>query len=266
MQLFYRRYGDAGAQPLVILHGLFGASDNWVSYSRRIAEEGFEVFALDQRNHGQSPKSPMFNYEALTADIDEFIEEHGIENPVLMGHSLGGKVVMHFALENPERVKRLVVIDICQKSYPPRQQHLKIINAIRSIDPSRLESRREAEEKMASLISEMRVRQFVLKNLHRTSHNGFEWRLNIDGIASNLDEMFDSIDLNETFEKPTLFIKGGVSDYILLEDFPRIRRNFPNAEIITIDGTSHWVQVEAPERFFQLTSGFMGGKPSWYIS
>ncbi len=264
MELFYRRYGDTGAQPLIILHGLFGTSDNWVSYSRRMAEEGFEVFALDQRNHGQSPKIPAFNYFALTDDLYDFIEDHGIENPVLLGHSLGGKVAMRFTLENPELVKRLVVVDISLKSYPPRREHLQIIKAIRSVDTSKLQNRREAEDLLSKVIPSMRVRQFILKNLHRTSQNTFEWRLNVDGIEPNLNEMFAGIVMDETFEKPTLFIKGGVSDYLLLEDFPHIRKNFPNAEIVTIDGTSHWVQAEAPERFFQLTSGFINGNPSWY--
>lgn len=264
MKLFHRKYGEAGAQPLIILHGLFGASDNWVSYSRRIADEGFEVFALDQRNHGQSPKSTVFNYEALTGDLYEFIEEHEIKNPVLMGHSLGGKVAIRFALENPDLVKRLVVVDISQKSYPPRPEHLQIIKAIDAIDPEAIKDRHEAEEKMAELIPQERVRQFILKNLHRTSRNGFEWRLNVDGIASNLDNMFDGVEIANTFEKPTLFVKGGASDYILLEDFPRIRKNFPKAEIFTIGGASHWVHAEAPELFFQLTSGFMNGQPSWY--
>lgn len=264
MKLFYRKYGDAGAQPLIILHGLFGTSDNWVSYSRRIAEEGFEVFAIDQRNHGQSPKSPTFNYLALTDDLYDFIEDHGIKNPVLLGHSLGGKVAMRFTLENPELIKRLVVVDISLKSYPPRREHLQIIKAIRAVDTSKIHDRGEAEDILSTVIPSMRVRQFVLKNLHRTSQNTFEWRLNIDGIEPNLNEMFDGIELEETFNKPVLFIKGGASDYIVLEDFPHIRKNFPNAEIITIDGTSHWVQVEAPERFFQLTSGFMNGNPSWY--
>lgn len=264
MKLFYRRYGDAGARPLLILHGLFGASDNWASYSRRIADEGFDVFVLDQRNHGQSPKSRVFNYEALAGDLYEFIEEHGIENPVLMGHSLGGKVAMRFALENPGQVERLVVVDISQKAYPPRPEHLQIIKAVDAIDPKKIKDRKEAEDKIAELIPQGRVRQFVLKNLHRISQNGFEWRLNIDGIAPNLDQMFDSVEMDRTFEKPTLFIKGGASDYILLEDYPLIRKNFPKAEIFTIDGVSHWVHVEAPELFFQVTSGFMNGRPSWY--
>lgn len=263
MKLFYRKYGEAGAQPLIILHGLFGASDNWVSYSRKIADEGFEVYVVDQRNHGQSPNSPVFNYDVLVNDLHDFVKEHEIVNPILMGHSLGGKVVMRFTLMNPQLVKKLVVIDICLKPYPPRKEHLRIINAIRAVDLSKVKNRHEAERAMEEWIPEMRIRQFVLKNLHRTSQNGFEWRLNIEGIASNLNEMFDGFEVDETFEKPALFIKGGNSNYILKEDFPHIRKNFPKTEIITIDGTSHWVQVEAPNRFFQLTSGFMNGDSSW---
>jgi len=262
MKLFYRKYGEAGAQPLIILHGLFGASDNWVSYSRKIADGGFEVYVVDQRNHGQSPNSPVFNYDVLVNDLQDFVKEHEIINPILMGHSLGGKVAMRFALKNPQLVKKLVVVDICLKPYPPRKEHLQIVNAIRSMDSSEIKSRHEAEKKMETLIPEMRIRQFILKNLHRTSNNGFEWRLNIEAIAANLNKMFDGTDVDGIFEKPTLFIKGGNSDYILPEDFPHIRKNFPKAEIITIDGTSHWVQVEAPKRFFQLTSRFMSGDSS----
>lgn len=264
MDLFYRKYGIPGAQPLIILHGLFGLSDNWVSFSRRIAVEGFEVFVVDQRNHGQSPKSPEFNYLVLTDDLFDFIDGHEIENPILLGHSMGGKVAMHFTLKNPELIKKLVVVDISLKAYPPRTMHKNILKAMRSVDLSRIKNRHDAEEQMQGLIPELRIRQFILKNLHRDIQNQFEWRLNIDGIESNLDEMFDAIEISETFDKPALFIKGGASDYILLEDFGQIRRNFPHAEIITIDNTSHWVHVEAPERFYQLTSGFMIGTPSWY--
>jgi len=117
---------------------------------------------------------------------------------------------------------------------------------------------------LTDFIPELRIRQFIMKNLHRKDKNEFEWRIYIDGIDNNLDQMFDAIDTITKFEKPTLFIKGGASDYILLEDFPQIRYNFPNAEIITIEGASHWVHVEAMERFYQLTMGFATGNPSWY--
>jgi len=264
MNLFYRKFGVEGKQPLIILHGLFGLSDNWVSFARRIAMEGFEVFVPDQRNHGQSPRSGVFNYLALTDDLFEFIDEHQIKDPILLGHSMGGKVVIRFALEYPELVKKLVVVDISLKAYPPRQQHKQIIKAMRAVDLTHVDNRKQVEEQLKLLIEEKRIRQFVLKNLHRNNENRFEWRMNMDGIETSLDDMFDAIEISYTFDKPSLFIKGGASDYILLEDFDAIRRNFPHAEIITIDGTSHWVHVEAPERFYQLCSGFMTGEPSWY--
>ncbi len=266
MELFYRKFGNEGDQPLIILHGLFGLSDNWVTFARRIAMEGFEVFVPDQRNHGQSPHSGNFNYLALTDDLFEFIDEHEIERPVLLGHSMGGKVVMRFTLENPELVKRLVVVDISIKAYPPRTQHKQIIKAMRQVDLESVKNRRQVEGQLETLISEHRIRQFVLKNLHRTSRNNFAWRMNLDGIETNLDDMFDAIETGQTFGKPVLFIKGGASDYILLEDFDAIRKNFPHAEIVTIAGTSHWVHVEAPERFYQLTYGFLKGNPTWYRS
>ena len=264
MELFYRKYGEEGAQPLIILHGLFGLSDNWVTFARRIAMEGFEVFVIDQRNHGRSPHSGIFNYLALTDDLFDFIDEHEIENPILLGHSMGGKVAMRFALENPDFIKKIVVVDISLKAYPPRKQHKQIIEAMHAIDLSQVKNRREIEERLTPLISELRIRQFVMKNIYRNEQNQFEWRPHLEGIENNIDDLFDGIELHKTFDKPSLFIKGGASDYIVQEDFDAIRTNFPHAEIITIADTSHWVHVEAPERFYQLCSGFMTGNPSWY--
>ncbi len=265
MKLFYRKYGEHGDQPIIILHGLFGISDNWVSYSRRIAMEGFEVFVVDQRNHGQSPHSNNFNYLALTDDLFDFIDEHEIDDPIIIGHSMGGKVAMRFALENPHMVKKLVVVDITLKAYGPRDHHKEIVNAMKAVDFNSVRSRGEVELVLQKHIHDNRIRQFIMKNLHRKSRNEFEWRIYLDGLENNLDQMFDAIDTIIKFEKPTLFIKGGASDYILLEDFPQIRYNFPNAEIITIEGATHWVHVEAMERFYQLTMGFATGKPSWYM-
>ncbi len=264
MQLFHRVYGEEGQQPIIILHGLFGISDNWASYARRIAMEGFRVFVLDQRNHGQSPQSENFNYLALTDDLFDFIDEQEIEDPIIIGHSMGGKVAMRFALENPHLIKKLVVVDISLKAYGPREHHKKIIAAMRSVDFSTVRTRQDVEAQISTGIPDMRIRQFIMKNLHRIDKESFEWRIYLDGLEGNIDEMFDAIDTITKFEKPTLFIKGGASDYILLEDFDHIRYNFPHAEIITIEGASHWVHVEAMERFYLLTSGFALGTPSWY--
>lgn len=264
MQLFFRRYGNEGDQPVIILHGLFGISDNWVSYARRLSQEGFEVFVPDQRNHGQSPKSDNFNYLAMTDDLFDFIDDNEIEDPIIIGHSMGGKVAMRFALENPLLVKKLVVVDITLKAYGPRKQHLKIIEAMKTINLKEITHRSEAEEQLAKFIPEKKIQLFILKNLHRLDKDEFEWRLNFEGIEKSLKTMFDAINSSVKFNKPTLFIKGGASDYILLEDFEQIKYNFPNAEIVTIENASHWVHVEAAEKFYQLTSGFATGSPSWY--
>ena len=264
MQLFYRQYGDKGNQPVIILHGIFGVSDNWATYSRRLAQEGFEVFAVDQRNHGMSPQSDVFNYLALTDDLFDFIDEHEIEDPILLGHSMGGKVAMRFALENPALVSKLIVVDISLKAYGPRKQHKQIVKAMQSVDLEKVNSRQEVEDQVVKLIPEERIRQFIMKNLHRREKGEFEWKLYIPGIAANLDVLFDGIDTIKKYEKPTLFVKGGESDYILLEDYEQIRYNFPNAEIMTIADASHWVHVESPEPFYQLTMGFASGNPSWY--
>jgi len=226
--------------------------------------EGFDVFVVDQRNHGQSTQSDNFNYLALTDDLFDFIDEQEIEDPILIGHSMGGKVVMRFALENPHLVNKLVVVDITLKAYGPREHHRKIIDAMKSVDLDGAVSRIDVERKLEIYIPELRIRQFIMKNLHRKDKNEFEWRIYTEGIENNLDQMFDAIDTITKFERPTLFIKGGASDYILREDFDQIRYNFPNAEIITIEGASHWVHVEAMERFYQLTMGFATGQPSWY--
>ncbi len=264
MELFFRRYGEKGDQPIIILHGLFGISDNWVSYGRRIAMEGFNVFVVDQRNHGQSPQSDNFNYLALTDDLFDFIDENEIEDPILIGHSLGGKVAMRFALENPHLIKKLVVVDITLKAYGPREHHQKIIDAMKAVNFSNVVTRSDVEKQLEAAIPELHIRQFIMKNLHRIDKSDFEWRIYLAGLENNLDHMFDAIETTTKFEKPTLFIKGGASDYILREDFDQIRYNFPNAEIITIEGASHWVHVEAMERFYQLTMGFTTGQPSWY--
>lgn len=264
MQLHYRKFGEEGNQPIIILHGIFGTSDNWFSYARRLSQEGFLVYTVDQRNHGQSPHSDNFNYLALTDDLFDFIDEHEIEDPIILGHSMGGKVAMRFALENPQLVNKLIVVDISLKAYGPRKQHKSIIQAMNSVDLSKVRNRKEVEDQISRLVPEVRIRQFILKNLNRKEKDEFEWRINIPGIEKNLDQLFDGIDTITKFEKPTLFVKGGNSDYILLEDYEQIRYNFPNAEIITIADASHWVHVESPERFYQLSMGFAGGSPSWY--
>jgi len=257
MELFFQRFGKDGKQPVIILHGLFGISDNWVSYGKELAAEGFAVFIPDQRNHGRSAHSDDFNYLALTNDLFDFINTEGIEDPILIGHSMGGKVAMRFAVSYPELVKKLIVVDIAPREYGPRKHHLSIIKSMLAVDIENVKSRTEVSDYLAKGISDKRIRQFILKNLSRKGKEGFQWRLNLKAIADNLDKMFDGIPEGVAYKSPTLFIKGGRSDYILSHDYKEIYTFFPYAEIATIDRATHWLHADEPEEFFKITLQFL---------
>jgi pimeloyl-ACP methyl ester carboxylesterase len=255
MKLFYREYGQG--QPLIILHGIFGVSDNWVSFAREI-EDRFRVLIPDQRNHGQSPHDNTFNYYALCADVYEFIEEHELENPIIMGHSMGGKVAMHFALENPDMLKALIVADISMRTYQRRHRHLDMIDAMLAVNFDNAEKRSDIEKQLKANIPDKRIRQFAMKNLYRRERGGqFAWRLNLEAINLNMDEVFQGIQSNTLFTKPTLFIRGGNSDYVTYDDFDQIYRTFPKADIKTIEGVGHWLHAEKPETFKTIFLDFV---------
>jgi len=255
MDLFYREFGNG--QPAIILHGLYGQSDNWVTVGRRIADQ-FHVFIPDQRNHGQSPHTTVHSFPAMADDLAQFIEDHEIENPVLIGHSMGGKVAMTYALENPEKVKKLVVIDISPRKYPERLTHTQIISQMLSVDLEKVTTRSEVEKILESRITDTRVRMFILKNLYYKLHGKLAWRLNLEAINQSMDLIFDGIRSENKYSGPTLFIKGGKSDYILDSDLPLITGLFPEAVIKTISGASHWIHADAPEELCALLSGFLG--------
>jgi pimeloyl-ACP methyl ester carboxylesterase len=200
----------------------------------------------------------------MTDDLMELIDNLQLVNPILLGHSMGGKVAMRFALEYPEKVNRLIIVDISLKAYGDRPHHRNIIEALKAVDLKQYSSRSAIDEQLKKRIPELRIRQFLMKNLHWRDKDTLEWRLNLVGIGNNLHQMFDAIQTGTIFYKPTLFVRGGLSDYILPEDYPVIRSKFPNAEIITIQKASHWVHAEAAEEFYLLSSGFLTGKPGWY--
>ena len=254
MQLFYRHYGEG--QPVIILHGLFGISDNWVTIGRRLAEK-FEVFIPDQRNHGQSPHSDIFNYYALTEDLFEFIENHKLVNPVLIGHSMGGKVAMNFALKYPHKVNKLIIVDMSVRKYSARQTHINIINAMLSIDFDNIKSREDVSAIIPETIKPPGIKQLILKNLYRINRNKLGWRMNVQAIFDNIENVLEGIESPYTFDKPSLFIKGSNSDYILKEDYELIRKNFPNAEFHTIENTSHWVHAEKPDELYAVFFEFV---------
>lgn len=254
MKLFYRHYGEG--QPVIILHGILGISDNWVTIARRLAEK-FEVFIPDQRNHGQSPHSDTFNYFALADDLYEFIEDHQLSQPILIGHSMGGKVAMNYTLEHPHRIDKLIVVDISVRNYPARRQHLDIMDAMLSVDFNLNTSREEIEKIVVAKIKSPSIAGFIMKNLYRIGKNRLAWRLNINSIYNNIENVFEGVDLPYISDVPALFVKGGASDYILDEDYPLILQKFPNAIFKTIENASHWVHADAPNELCKIFSEFL---------
>ncbi len=256
MKLFYRHYGKG--KPLIILHGVFGISDNWVTFARKMADK-YEVFIPDQRNHGQSPHDPTFNYSVLCADLYEFIEGHNIEDPIILGHSMGGKVAMHFALENPDMLKSLIIADISMRMYSCQHRHQEIIDAMLNVDFTDAETRQDVVGQLKPKIREERIRLFIMKNIYRSEHGGeFAWRLNLEAINRNMDKVFEGINSTNFFTKPALFIRGGNSDYVRYEDFDQIYHNFPRADIKTIEGAGHWLHAEKREVFYEIVNEFLG--------
>lgn len=244
MQLHFKVSGQG--RPIIILHGLFGSSDNWLGVAPKLAEQ-FQLFLLDLRNHGQSPHSTEMNYKLMAGDVAEFLDAHGLATAVIMGHSLGGKVAMQFALTHPERVEKLIVADMAPRVYKP--SHAKIIAALQSLDLSSLQTRHQVEEALAAEIPSLAIRRFLLKNLGRDAAGSLAWKINLQGIAGNYPALGEAISSAVPFTKQTLFIRGGKSDFIRAEDEPMIHQLFPEAEIQTIEGAAHWVHADKPEEF-----------------
>lgn len=254
MKLAYREAGEG--KPLIILHGLFGSSDNWLSIAKELENE-YKVYLVDQRNHGSSPHSDDFTYEAMAADLAGFMEEHNIEDPIVMGHSMGGKTAMQFALSYSDLLQKLIVVDIAPRYYKPH--HQAILEGLQSIDVENLKSRSEADKALAKHVQELGVRQFLLKNLGRNEQGGYEWKINLPVISEKIENVGQAIEENTSFEKPVLFINGATSGYLKERDEEMINKLFPQARIQTIEGAGHWVHAEKPEEFVEVVRSFIKG-------
>ena len=252
MRLAFEVVGNG--DPLIILHGLLGSADNWRSISRRLGAH-YQVFALDLRNHGRSPHSEILDYDVMAADLREFIEQQALRRVVLLGHSMGGKVAMQFAIEHSEQVDRLIVVDIAPKAYEPSQRYL--LQALRSLDLSRYKSFADVDSALAAEVSSQSLRQFLIKNLARDENGRLRWKLHLEAIDRNYEKLLRGLGAERSFNKPTLFIRGGRSNYIGDDDAPLIRQMFPQAEIVTLPEAGHWVHVDLPEEFFQTVVNFL---------
>ncbi len=242
MELNYKEFGQG--DPVIILHGLFGTLDNWQTIAKQLGEH-FTVFILDQRNHGRSPHLPSHNYLELAEDLKNFMESHWIYTAHIVGHSMGGKVAMQFALEYPDMVEKLVVLDIAPKSY--KGGHEVILAALNSLDLSTLTDRKEAEAHLLKTIPEAGVRQFLLKNLSRNADGHYEWKMNLPILTDFYDEILENIQKNDTFEGETLFLRGGDSNYIQENEEALLREYFPKARLQTIANAGHWLHADQPQ-------------------
>jgi esterase len=210
---------------------------------------------LDQRNHGQSPHSDEMNYPLMAADVNEFMEARGVETARVIGHSMGGKTAMQFALQFPQRVEKLVVADMAPRAYAP--VHGKIIAAQLALDLRSFSTRQEIEDALAPEIPDLVLRRFLLKNLGRDSAGKFFWKINLRGLADNYLKLGEPVSASAPFVKPAFFIRGGKSNYLNPEDGPLIRALFPQAQIQTVAEAGHWVHADAPEAFLRLALDFL---------
>jgi len=241
-------------RPIIILHGVFGTSDNWQTFAKQLSDS-YQIFLPDQRNHGLSPHSDTFDYHVMAEDLREFIESHKLENPIILGHSMGGKVAMFFAVSHPGLFEKMIVVDIAPRSYPVH--HQKILEALGAVKIDQISSRKEAEDQMKPYIADFGIRQFLLKNLKREDNDSFGWKLNLAVIRDNIENIGEAVDDNHPVDKPILFVGGEKSDYIRDEDHALINKIFPQARIVTIPGAGHWVHAEQPKLLLEEVEQFL---------
>jgi esterase len=252
MKLAYRKYGEGRA--MIILHGLFGQMDNWNSLAKKFSEQGFEVYILDQRNHGLSPHDEDWNYGVMADDLKDFINEHEIHNPILLGHSMGGKTVMYFSLHYPNIADKLIIADISPRQHPAN--HNDVLYALSQVDFEVVKTRREVEDILGATISDFSTKQFLLKNVYWKTDDKMDWRFNLKIITEKYNNVIVGVPKGEC-ETDTLFLKGAKSDYINDNDLISIKEIYPNSSVEVIANAGHWVHAEQPELFYQAVMGFI---------
>lgn len=242
-------------KPFLILHGFLGMSDNWKTLGKEFSEAGYQVHLIDQRNHGRSPHSKEFNYLLLAKDVKEYVDTHNLDECILLGHSMGGKTAMTAASLFPNLFEKLIIVDIAPKYYPPH--HQQILEGLTAVNNAELSSRGDAEDLLSNYVKEAAVRMFLLKNLHWKTKGKLALRMNLEALIENIEELGQALPQDYSFNKPTLFINGGKSDYITSEEEPLIKKHFPAAEIKTISNAGHWVHAENKEAFYKAVMQFL---------
>lgn len=252
--MLYSRVEGEGI-PLIIVHGFMGMSDNWRSFSSQFSELGYQVHALDMRNHGKSFHTEEFSYEIMAKDVFEYIVENQLEKIVLLGHSMGGKIAMYLAAKYSDLIDKLIVVDIGPKYYAPH--HQTILTALNAVDFSSKPTRAQVEETIQNYISDFGIRQFLLKNLFWKEPGQLAFRFNLNVFNKKIENIGEALPINFNFNKPVLFIRGGNSDYILDSDFETIFYHFEHAIIETVPNAGHWVHAENPIDFTKKVTDFL---------
>ncbi|PBQ31802.1 alpha/beta hydrolase [Sphingobacteriaceae bacterium] len=253
MKLAFREFGEG--PPLVILHGLFGQSDNWNTHAKGFAEKGFRVFTIDQRNHGLSPHSDEWTYEAMAEDLKEFIDDHQLKDPILLGHSMGGKTVMYFELKYAGIASKIIIADISARAYPPH--HQDVLAALNAVDFSKIKTRKEAEAILNEHIKDFGTKQFLLKNIYwkDNSEDLMDWRFNLKVISEKYENVCVGVP-EFVSETTALIVKGELSKYISDEDKDDLKKRFPHSTLVILNGAGHWVHAEKPKEFFETVVQF----------
>jgi len=248
-------FHDCGSgEPVILLHGLLGSHHNWLPQAEKLSGK-FHVFALDHRNHGQSPHADEFNYDAMAADVLEFMQEQNISRARIIGHSMSGKVAMRLSQLHPETVERMVVADMSVHSYPPR--YATTLDAMLALDLRRFQQRNEVDIALEPVVASKTMRQFLIKNLGRDAAGILFWKPNLAAIRANYDRIRSALPPANAVACPALFIRGAKSDYVRADDLDLIKASFPNAELATIEEAGHWVHAEVPDKFNELVSVFL---------
>ncbi len=242
-------------KPLLILHGYLGMGDNWKTHALNLSKEGYQVHLIDQRNHGRSFHSYEFDYSILVEDLKNYIEQHQLEKTHILGHSMGGKVAMLFAVTYPDLLDKLVVADMSPKSYVGH--HNAILKALNSVDFSLQNTRKLVDEKLAEYIPEMGVRGFLCKSLYWEGKEKLNFRFNLKSLTENYEKILVALPNDTSFKGKTLFLGGEKSGYITEEDKSLINSHFPNNKIIEIAKAGHWLHAENPKDFFNELVGFL---------
>jgi pimeloyl-ACP methyl ester carboxylesterase len=253
MKIVHSKIIGEGA-PLLILHGYFGMSDNWKSLGNKFGED-FQIHLIDQRNHGRSFHAGNFDYDLLVEDIVQYIKHHQLEKVIVLGHSMGGKAAMLFAVKYPTLVAKLIIVDIAPRYYQPH--HTDILKALNSVDFLIHNTRKLVDQKIAELIPDIGVRYFLLKNVYWKEKGLLAYRFNLQSLTENNSEVGKALPSFTTFDGETLFLAGGNSGYITESEVPMIKAHFPKATIKTIANVGHWLHAEKPKAFYELVMRFL---------